>query len=89
MDRENKSFQLEKNILIKSKETEHQAKIENRAQRLKNIAGSFAVQNTSLIQNRNIILFDDITTTGATLSEARKVLKEAGARKIIAFTLAH
>jgi predicted amidophosphoribosyltransferase len=32
---------------------------------------------------------DDVITTGATLQEARKVLKESGARKIIAFTLAH
>jgi competence protein ComFC len=42
-----------------------------------------------LIKNKNIILIDDVTTTGATLSEARKVLKQAGAKKVIAFTIAH
>jgi predicted amidophosphoribosyltransferase len=42
-----------------------------------------------MINGKNIILIDDITTTGATLSEARKVLKKAGAKKIIAFTVAH
>ena len=84
-------LRLENNILIKPKETEHQARIHNRNERLKNIIGSFAVKNSSenLIKKRNIILIDDITTTGATLNEARKVLKQAGARKIIAFTLAH
>lgn len=82
-------FTLINNILIKPKETEHQARIENRRERLKNIVGSFAVQNAELVKNRNIILIDDITTTGATLSEARKVLRQAGARKIIAFTVAH
>jgi len=86
-------FSLANNILIKTKETEHQARIKNRNERLKNIIGSFAIKNTekntSLIKNRNIILIDDITTTGATLSEARKVLKQAGARKVIAFTVAH
>lgn len=84
-----KSFSLEKNILIKSKETEHQARIENRALRLKNIIDSFSVKNDYSVKNRNIILIDDITTTGATLTEAKKTLKKAGARKIIAFTVAH
>lgn len=83
------NFKLEKDILIKPKETEHQAKIENRAKRLKNIVGSFTVESAEKIKNRNIILIDDVTTTGATLNEARKVLKQAGARKIIAFTVAH
>ena len=86
-------MKLEKDFLIKPKETEHQARIENRKERLKNIQGSFAVKNTAnninSIKNKNIILIDDITTTGATLAEARKVLKQAGARKVIAFTVAH
>ena len=87
------NFVLENNVLIKPKETIHQAHIENRATRLKNIIGSFAIknpkENISKIKNRNIILIDDVTTTGATLSEARKILKQSGARKIIAFTVAH
>ena len=90
-------FTLENNILIKPKETEHQARIGNRAKRLKNIIGCFAIksdkQNTTKnidrIKGKNIILIDDITTTGATLNEARKILKKAGARKVIAFTVAH
>ncbi len=77
------------NILIKTKETEHQARIKNRNVRLKNLIGSLAVKNGELIKNRNIILIDDITTTGATLSEAKKILKQSGARKVIAFTVAH
>lgn len=87
------NFSLENNILIKPKETEHQARIENRSERLKNIIGSFAIKNGAKnidsIKGRNIILIDDIITTGATLNEARKILKQAGARKIIAFTVAH
>ncbi|MBU0999165.1 hypothetical protein KKG24_02555 [Patescibacteria group bacterium] len=87
--REKIDMQLENNILIKIKETEHQARIKNRNERLKNLIGSFAVKNSELIKNRNIILIDDITTTGATLTEAKKVLKQADARKVIAFTVAH
>ena len=82
-------MELENNVLIKPKETEHQARIENRPQRLRNIIGSFSIKNAELVKNRNIILIDDITTTGATLNEARKILKQAGAKKIIAFTVAH
>ena len=86
-------MQLENNILIKPKETEHQARIHNRRERLENIIGSFAIKNTKenseLIKNRNIILIDDITTTGATLAEAKKTLKKEGVRKVIAFTVAH
>jgi competence protein ComFC len=92
-----KSFILENNILLKPKETKHQAQIENRRERLRNIIGSFAIKsdkkdtegNITKIKGRNIILIDDITTTGATLNEAKKILKHFGARKVIAFTVAH
>lgn len=85
------NFKLLNNVLIKPKDTEHQARIKNRAERLKNIIGSFAIKlgSEDTMKKRNIILIDDILTTGATLSEAKKVLKSAGARKIIAFTVAH
>jgi competence protein ComFC len=86
-------FTLEKNILIKTKDTEHQARIKDRSVRLKNLAGTFAIknpeQNAEFLKGKNIILIDDITTTGATLNEARRILKSSGARKIIAFTVAH
>lgn len=89
----NEVFILKSDILIKPKETEHQARIRNRRERLENIIGSFVIKNPEknirLIKNKNIILIDDITTTGATLNEARKMLKAAGARKVIAFTVAH
>jgi predicted amidophosphoribosyltransferase len=84
-----KNFELKTNILIKVKETEHQARIKDRRVRLKNLENSYAVKNEASLENRNVILIDDITTTGATLNEARKILKEFGARKIIAFTVAH
>ncbi len=85
----NKDLKISKNVLIKIKETEHQANIKDRSKRLKNLIGTFVVKNENFIQKRNIILIDDVTTTGATLNEARKTLKQAGAKKIIAFTIAH
>ena len=82
-------FVLKINILLKIKETEHQAHIKDRRIRLKNLEGSYGVKKIEVLNNRNVILIDDITTTGATLNEARKILKQAGARKVIAFTVAH
>lgn len=82
-------LEIGKNILIKIKETEHQANIKDRRERLKNLSGTFAVKNRELLEKKNVILIDDVTTTGATLNEARKILKENGARKVIAFTIAH
>ncbi|MCX6755350.1 MAG: ComF family protein [Candidatus Nomurabacteria bacterium] len=82
-------WELVNNVLIKTKETEHQALIRDRNKRLQNLIGTFGIINEAKIKNRNIILIDDVTTTGATLNEARKILKNAGAKKVIAFTLAH
>ncbi len=84
-------LQFEKNILLKIKDNEHQARIKNKSERLKNIIDSFAVSEKyqDTLKNRNIILIDDIITTGATLTEAKKILKKHGVRKVIAFTVAH
>jgi competence protein ComFC len=82
-------FILEIGVLKKSKETKSQVSVKNREQRLRNIHNSFAVYHPKKIQGKNIIVIDDITTTGATLAEARKVLRKAGAKSVICVTLAH
>ena len=77
------------NILIKSKQTKKQGTAKNKTERVHNIAGSFKVQHARLIKNKTILLVDDITTTGTTLYEARKILLESGARDVIAVTVAN
>lgn len=49
----------------------------------------FKVIEHSKIRNGNILLIDDIYTTGATIMHAKKALKEAGATDVRAFTLIH
>lgn len=83
------SFILEKNILIKTKDSPHQSRIRNKAERLKNLENSFGVKNLEKLKNKNIILLDDVTTTGATFREAKKTLKKYGAKKIICVAVAH
>ncbi|TSC84094.1 MAG: phosphoribosyltransferase [Parcubacteria group bacterium Gr01-1014_17] len=75
--------------LIKVKETESQTKSKNRDARIKNLEDCFVVKNPAEIKGRNIVLLDDVTTTGATLAEARRTLLARGARKVIAITFAH
>lgn len=83
------SFTLCINVLYKPLDTKQQTKTRSRSERKNNLRGCFAVKHQEKIKDRNIILIDDIVTTGATISEARKVLKRSGAKKIIAFTVAH
>jgi ComF family protein len=82
-------FALETNVLKKSKETPSQVSVKNREQRLRNIHGSFTVTHPKKISGKNIIVVDDVTTTGATLAEARKVLRKAGVKSVLCLTLAH
>lgn len=74
--------------LAKIKDTPSQTNSDTRGKRLENLRDCFAADE-SAVKNRNIILIDDVVTTGATLGEARRTLLRAGARKVIAFTVAH
>ena len=58
------------------------------AARARNVAGAFAVRRRHDFTGRNVCLVDDIKTTGATLNECAKTLKEAGASKVFALVLA-
>lgn len=64
--------------LHRTKATPTQTKL-SRGERIKNVAGAFAVPELSLVKNTHIFLIDDITTTGATLLHAGKPLKKFGA----------
>lgn len=56
--------------------------------RIKNVKGAFGVRRKEGIKNRKILLIDDVYTTGATINECSKTLKEAGALNIHVLTLA-
>lgn len=78
----------EPKILIHKKEFDSQTK-SNRRQRILNSQKSFLVKTPEKISGRQIILIDDVWTTGATLLDATRALKESTATKIVRFTIAH
>jgi predicted amidophosphoribosyltransferase len=60
----------------------------NKAERNKNIKGAFEVSDKKNIAGKNVILIDDVYTTGATINECAKTLIKAGAQKVTVLTLA-
>lgn len=82
------SLALAEGILVKIKETPAQMSL-NRQERLRNLEGAFAVSQAEQIAGCDIILIDDVITTGATMREAAKVLKQAGAKSVLAVAIAH
>lgn len=74
--------------LRRVKNNSPQVSIKGREARKKNIAGVFKVDRPDLISNKNVILIDDVFTSGATMNEAVQALKDNGAKRIIALVLA-
>jgi competence protein ComFC len=56
--------------------------------RIANVRGIFAVQNEAALYEKNIILVDDVATTGATLQEAARMISHSGAHQIWGLVLA-
>lgn len=82
------SVPMENRILARIKETQSQAKLKNWEQRKENLNKSFEIKNLEKIKGINIILVDDVYTSGATINEAAKILRNAGAKQIIALVIA-
>jgi ComF family protein len=59
-----------------------------RSQRLKQAQESYYICKKSAVNNRNILLVDDVVTTGATLSAVTRILKGAGAKHVDALVFA-
>ncbi|MDZ4957287.1 ComF family protein, partial [Clostridium perfringens] len=73
--------------IIKTKNTKEQKTL-SKEERLKNIIGAFEVISDINIKNKNVILIDDVITTGATLLECEKLFIKNGACSIKMLTVA-
>lgn len=76
------------NILIRTKPAKTQTEL-TLEERRRNVEKSFLVTKPDLIKDTNLLLIDDVLTTGATSNEAAKSLKEAGAKIVLLITLAN
>jgi ComF family protein len=74
-------------ILVRKRWTESQTGL-GRKDRLQNIKNAFDVSDSSKVKRKNILLVDDVYTTGATANECAKVLIRAGAAHVDVLTLA-
>ena len=73
--------------LVKNKYTKPQSSLD-KIQRQNNVKDVYSIKNKEKILNKRIILFDDVYTTGATVNECSRLLKENGAKEILIFTIA-
>lgn len=85
---ENLRLPLLESALGRVKDAPPQAEIGDWQTRKENIKGCFGIINPELIKGKNIILIDDVFTSGATMSEAAHQLKDFGAKQIIGLVIA-
>jgi len=76
------------NCLIRIAETErHRAGMDAQARR-ESVAAAFSIVSSPVIEGQSVLLVDDVFTTGATISACAAALRGAGAREVLALTLA-
>jgi len=74
--------------LVRIRRTRAQPQAATPAARARNVAGAFVVREGHEFEGKRVCLVDDIKTSGATLNECAKALKEVGALQVYALVLA-
>jgi ComF family protein len=75
------------NALKRKKNTKSQTTLDP-AKRRENMRGAFAVKDNSTIQNKKVILIDDVITSGATINSATQTLLNGGAKEVYGLVIA-
>jgi ComF family protein len=79
---------LNSKLIKRIKYTDQQAQLK-RQERFANLKDAFTCLAPDRVEDKTIFLVDDVLTTGATLNEAARALKNSGAKKVIGLVLAH
>lgn len=81
------NIKVDKKILIKIKDTEAQNKLK-KDERKKNLKNVFEFVSNKDIEGKNILLIDDVYTTGSTVDECSRILRKSGVSNIYVLTFA-
>ena len=82
------TFPMDVSALARTKNTASQTRQKSRKERMENLRGCFSVTNNEVVRGKTVFVIDDVSTTGATLQEITTALRNAGARKVVAFVFA-
>jgi ComF family protein len=74
-------------LLRRIKETPAQTQL-NEEERRRNVRGAFALAAGGAIENKSVLLIDDVYTSGATVNECSRTLRKSGAEQVFVLTLA-
>lgn len=77
------------NVLKRIKNTKQQAKSVSKKERFENLKNAFSVVDTKMVKGKNILIVDDVFTTGASMKEAVRCLKTAGVKNVWGLVLGH
>ncbi len=82
-----KSLTFRNDILVKYKENKVQSKL-TKLQRIENVRDVYKINNKEAVKGKNILILDDVYTTGSTCNECARILKTAFPNKIGVITIA-
>jgi len=82
----NEKEKIKYDILLRQTDTPTQTGLSGKERR-KNLKNAFIVKRPSIITGRNILILDDVLTTGATINECAKVLKKSGCKRVEILTI--